>query len=442
MSAFGRLIKPNCCAPVAHRRWFSSTENRLRQSYKLVVVGGGSGGCSVAAKFSSLLPAGNVAVIEPSETHYYQPMWTMVGGGMKQLKQSGLPMGDVLPKKAQWIRDRVVAFHPTQNHIVTASGEEIDYEYLVVGMGLHLDYHKIKGLPDAFETPGVCSNYSPLYVEKTLECLRQFKEGNAIFTLPNTPIKCPGAPQKAMYIAEQYLRKNGKRDKATILYNSSLAKIFAVDKYADALTEVCRERDIQVNFLHELVEVKPDTKEAVFQLIGQPAGTTKTWKYEMLHVVPPMSAPEPLRTNKELTNEAGFLELDKSTLQHVRFPNVFGIGDCTCLPTSKTAAAVAAQSNILYVNLQRTMEGKSPTKTYDGYTSCPLVTGYSKCILAEFDYNVQPLETLPINQAKERRISFFLKKDFMPLLYWKFMLNGWWSGPGILRKLFHLGFSK
>jgi len=162
----------------------------------------------------------------------------------------------------------------------------------------------------------------------------------------------------------------------------------------------------------------------------------------MLHVVPPMSAPEPLRTNKELTNEAGFLELDKSTLQHVRFPNVFGIGDCTSLPTSKTAAAVAAQSNILYVNLQRTMEGKSPTKTYDGYTSCPLVTGYSKCILAEFDYNVQPLETLPINQAKERRISFFLKKDFMPLLYWKFMLNGWWSGPGILRKLFHLGFSK
>jgi len=278
MSALHQLIRSASVTSAVNRCFFSSTESRLRQSYKLVVVGGGSGGCSVAAKFSSLLPAGNVAVIEPSETHYYQPMWTMVGGGMKQLKQSGLSMGDVLPKKAQWIRDRVVAFHPTQNHIVTASGEEIDYEYLVVGMGLHLDYHKIKGLPDAFETPGVCSNYSPLYVEKTLECLRQFKEGNAIFTFPNTPIKCGGAPQKAMYISEQYLRKNGKRDKATVMYNLPQGKIFGVDKYADALTKLCHERDIQVNFFHELVEVKPDTKEAVFQLIGQPAGTTKTWK--------------------------------------------------------------------------------------------------------------------------------------------------------------------
>nr|CAH0111032.1 unnamed protein product [Daphnia galeata] len=424
------------CTANWNPRFFSTTSQRLSQSYKLVVVGGGAGGCSVAAKFTSVLPKNNVAIIEPSDTHYYQPMWTMVGGGMKKLEQSGRPMSQVLPKNARWIKERATTFFPEENRLVTASGEEINYEYLVIAMGLQLDYNKIKGLPEAFNTPGVCSNYSTQYVEKTLESLRNFKEGNAIFTFPNTPIKCAGAPQKAMYISEQYLRKHNKRNKANVMFNTSLGVLFGVKKYADALEKVIRERDISVNFRHELIEVKPDTKEAVFRLLDDPAGATKTFKYEMLHVTPPMSAPELLRANKKFTNEAGYLEVDKSTLQHIRFPNIFGIGDCTNLPTSKTAAAIAGQNKIVYDNLKLQMEGKN---TYDGYTSCPLVTGYSKCILAEFDYDGQPLETLPINQAKERNTSFFMKKEIMPVLYWKLMLNGWWNGPGTIRKILHFG---
>lgn len=369
-------------------------------------------------------------------------MWTLVGGGMKQLEESGRPMSQVLPSKARWIKDRVAAFHPGRNQLVTASGEEIDYEYLVVATGLTLRYDKVKGLPEALATPGVCSNYSPLYVNKTMECLRGFRGGNAIFTLPNTPIKCPGAPQKAMYISEQYLRDNGKREGATVMFNSSLGVLFAVEKYAKALHEIVKERNIQLNLSHELIEVKPESREAVFRILNQPEGSTKTFKYEMLHVVPPMEAPQVLATNKDLANAAGFLEVDKSSLQHVRYPNVFGIGDCTSLPTARTAAGVAAQSGVLYANLRRVMDGEKLTETYNGYTSCPLVTGYSKCVLAEFDYNVQPHETLPVNQAKERRVSFFLKKHVMPPLYWKIMLNGWWSGPEIIRKILHFGMAK
>ncbi|KAK4007956.1 hypothetical protein OUZ56_013116 [Daphnia magna] len=420
-------------------RFFSTSKQRLSQSYKLVVVGGGAGGCSVAAKFSSLLPKNHVAIIEPNDTHYYQPMWTMVGGGMKKLEQSGRPMSEVLPKNARWIKERASKFFPKENRLVTASGEEINYDYLVIAMGLQLDYNKIKGLPEAFNTPGVCSNYSTLYVGNTLESLKNFKEGNAIFTFPNTPVKCAGAPQKAMYISEEYLRKHNKRDKANVMFNTSLGAIFGVKKYADALEKVVKKRNIAVNFRHELVEVKPDTKEAVFRLLDDPAGATKTFKYEMLHVTPPMSSPALLRANKELTNEAGYLEIDKSTLQHVRFPNIFGIGDCTSLPTSKTAAAIAGQNKIVFDNLRFLMDGKKLSQKYDGYTSCPLVTGYSKCILAEFDYDGKPLETLPINQAKERMTSFFMKKELMPLLYWKLMLNGWWNGPSTIRKILHLG---
>jgi len=423
-------------------KMFSTTSAQLKKkSYQLVVVGGGSGGCAIASKFTRKLGKGRVAVIEPATMHYYQPMWTLVGGGMKTLEQSGKEMAKVLPGGADWLRDRVVRFHPNDNTVFTENGDEIQYEYLVVAVGLQLNYHLIKGLPEAFETPGVGSNYSPKYVNKTFQALKDFKEGNAVFTFPNTPIKCPGAPQKIMYIAEQYFRKEKKRNKANVMYCTSLPVIFGVKKYAAALMDIIKERNIHVNYRHNLIEVKPDSREAVFQNLDKP-DERLTLKYEMLHVAPPTSPPDSLRQCKELVDEAGFLNVNKLTLQHSKYPNIFGIGDCTNVPTSKTAAGVAAQAGIMRQNLAKAMKGEKLPGAYDGYTSCPLVTGYNKCILAEFDFNGEPLETFPINQGKERRSMFHMKKDAMPFLYWNLLLRGYWEGPGIFRKVMHLGMSK
>ncbi|XP_064107561.1 sulfide:quinone oxidoreductase, mitochondrial-like [Macrobrachium nipponense] len=418
-----------------------STTCANHKSYKLVVVGGGAGGCATAAKFSSKLGKGQVAVIDPANMHYYQPMWTLVGGGMKTLEDSGKPMSEVLPKKADWIKEKVVSFDPHNNKVITNDGQEINYEYLVVALGIQLNFDKIKGLLDALETPGVCSNYSPLFVKRTFKSLKNFKEGNALFTFPNTPIKCAGAPQKIMYISEEYFRKHGKRDKANIVYYTSLPVLFGIKKYADALWEVVKERNITVNLRHNLIEVMPDSKEAVFQNLDKPEEIS-TVKYEMLHVTPPMSSPDVLQKCSALVDGAGYLKVNKETLQHETFPNIFGIGDCTNIPTSKTAAAVAGQIGVLRKNLSKVMDGKTPDSAYDGYTSCPLVTGYSTCILAEFDMNGNPLETFPINQAKERRTMFHMKKDIMPTMYWLGMLNGYWEGPKYVRKAMHLGFSK
>ncbi|XP_068204174.1 sulfide:quinone oxidoreductase, mitochondrial-like [Palaemon carinicauda] len=418
-----------------------STTGANHKSYKLVVVGGGAGGCATAAKFSSKLGKGQVAVIDPANMHYYQPMWTLVGGGMKTLEDSGKPMSEVLPRKADWIKRKVVSFDPHNNKVITDKGQEINYEYLVVALGIQLNYEQIEGLPEAFETPGVCSNYSPMYVKKTFKSLKRFKEGNAVFTFPNTPIKCAGAPQKIMYISEEYLRTHGKRDKANIEYFTSLPVIFGIKKYADALWKVVNERNINVNLRQNLIEVKPDSREAIFQNLDKP-DEFKTIKYDMLHVTPPMSSPDVLRNCAALVDGAGYLKVNKETLQHESFPNIFGIGDCTNVPTSKTAAAVAGQFGVLHRNLSMVMEGKTPQSVYDGYTSCPLVTGYSTCILAEFDMNGNPLETFPLNQAKERRTMFHMKKDIMPSMYWMGMLNGLWEGPKYVRKAMHLGFSR
>ncbi|GAB6032043.1 hypothetical protein CHUAL_010412 [Chamberlinius hualienensis] len=427
------------------RRYISISQCVCRNAgksndYEVVVVGGGTGGCSMAAKFSRKLGPGKVAVIEPNDTHYYQPMWTLVGGGIKTFATSGRPMKDILPNKATWIKDRVVSFDPANNKLATASGDQIGYKYMIVAAGIQLNYHLVKGVNEALKTPGVCSNYSPEHVTKTFPAIQQLSGGNAIFTFPNTPIKCAGAPQKIMYLAEDYLRKNGKRDKVEVIYVTSLAAMFGVKKYAEALAKIVQNRNIKVYFRHHLVEVNPAKNEAIFENLDKP-DTTLILPYSLLHVTPPMSPPDFLKTSP-LADNAGWVDVNKHTLQHNKFPNVFALGDCTSVPTSRTAAAVAAQTGVLYRNMSSVMTGSVGQSKYDGYTSCPLVTGYGKCILAEFDFDGQPLETLPIDQGVERRLSYEMKKEIMPRLYWNLMMKGFWEGPKIIRKLTHLGLSR
>nr|XP_055172946.1 sulfide:quinone oxidoreductase, mitochondrial-like [Nyctereutes procyonoides] len=246
---------------------------------------------------------------------------------------------------------------------------------------------------------------------------------------------------KTVYLSEAYFRKTGKRSKANIIFNTSLGTIFGVKKYAAALQEIIRERNLTVNHKQNLIEVRADRQEAVFENLDKP-GETQVISYEMLHVTPPMSSPDALKTSP-VADAVGWVDLDKETLQHKKYPNVFGIGDCANLPTSKPAAAVAAQSGIPDRTISLTMKNKKPTKKYDGYTSCPLVTGYNRVILAEFDYNAQPLETFPQSrsQSRERLTMYLMKADLMPFLCWNMMLRGYWGGPAFLRKLFHLGMS-
>ncbi|NXX67490.1 SQOR protein, partial [Spizella passerina] len=393
----------------------------VRDYYEVLVLGGGAGGISMSARMKRRVGAENVAVVEPSQTHYYQPLWTLVGGGAKQLAASARPTESLIPSGVEWIKSQVTAFHPDKNYVCLEDDIKVSYKYLIIALGISLHYEKIKGLPEGFNHPKIGSNYSVQTVEKTWRALQDFNEGNAIFTFPNTPVKCAGAPQKIMYLADAYLRKTGKRSKANIIFNTSLGVIFGVKKYADALLEIIKDKNIIVNYKYNLIEVRAGKQEAVFEKLDKP-GETEIFQYEMLHVTPPMGPPAVL-INSPVSDASGWVDVDKETLQHKKYPNVFGIGDCTNLPTSKTAAAVAAQSGVLDKTISLVMKNKLPVKKYDGYTSCPLVTAYNKVILAEFDYNGQPLETFPIDQSKERTTMYHMKADMMPLLYWNALLK-------------------
>ncbi|KAF9959141.1 hypothetical protein BGZ72_010270 [Mortierella alpina] len=406
-------------------------------SYKVLVVGGGTAGLSVASSLSETLGNKAVAVVEPSDVHYYQPLWTFVGSGLKTFDESKMATSEVMPEKAQWIKDSVATFDPKQNTVKLASGETISYEYLVVAAGIQTNWGKIKNLPETLGKNGVTSNYSALSVQKTDEFIKAFKGGNALFTMPSTPIKCAGAPQKIMYLAEEQWRKAGVRSQTDIKYFTGLGKIFAIDKYAKELLKICKARDLDINYFTDLAEIRPESKEAVFNVLaGEAKGTTLTLPYDFLHVTPPMGPPDFVKSSL-LSNADGWVDVDKDTLRHNKFANVYALGDCSSLPTSKTAAAIAAQSAVLKNNLLGDIFGDKEVAKYDGYTSCPLVTGSDKLILAEFSgYTGQPQETFPFDQSKERYSTYFLTKEVIPEIYWKYMVKGSWDGPAKFRKLF------
>ncbi|WGV57278.1 FAD/NAD(P)-binding oxidoreductase [Brevibacillus brevis] len=391
--------------------------------YTVVIVGAGSAGISVAARLvrASKRLIGQVAIIDPASKHYYQPLWTLVGGGAAKKEESERDLSSLIPTGVDWICDAVTMFQPEQHTLSTKQGAVFTYDYLVVAAGLQLDWEGVKGLKDAVGKNGVCSNYAYQTVESTWEAIRSFKGGTAIFTHPNSPVKCGGAPQKIMYLADDYFRKLKVRNESAIIFASAKGSIFDVPTYATTLNKVIRRKNIETRYKHNLLEVRADTKEAVFENLD--TKEQAVWKYDMLHVTPPMKAPDFI-ANSPLADTGGWVDVDPFTLVHKRFPTIFGIGDCTNLPTSKTGAAIRKQAPVVEKNLLALINGNPLTATYDGYTSCPLVTGYNKLVLAEFDYNLKPCETFPFDQSKERFSMYLMKRELLPIFYWKGMLKG------------------
>jgi sulfide:quinone oxidoreductase len=393
--------------------------------YQIVIVGGGSAGITVAAQLMVQNSKLNIAIIEPSSTHYYQPAWTLVGGGQYRLEKTARPEQQCIPVGVAWIQDAVATLDPDQNRVITQSGKQVQYDFLVVCPGIQIDWHLIKGLKEALGTGGVCSNYSYQHVSYTWETLRNFKGGNAIFTFPATPIKCAGAPQKIMYLADDTFRKNGVRDKTKIQFCSAVGTIFAVKEYADSLLKVVARKGIDLKFKHNLKEIRAESKEAVFDMTTDDGGSEVVIPYDMIHVAPPMSAPDFLKTSKLAADDPlGWVDVHKETLQHTRYPNVFSLGDASSLPTSKTAAAIRRQAPVLVQNLLAAIASSSPNKTYGGYTCCPLITGYGKTIMAEFDYDKKPLSSFPIDPTQELYSMWLVKRYVLPWLYWNRMLKG------------------
>ncbi|MEZ5942128.1 MAG: FAD/NAD(P)-binding oxidoreductase [Planctomycetaceae bacterium] len=390
--------------------------------HHVVIIGGGTAGITVAAQltkgwFNSL----DVAVIEPSDKHFYQPYWTLVGAGLDSKEVTVRNEKDVMPRRAHWIQDAVSEILPEQNTLKTRDGRTITYDWLVVAAGLQVNWEQVPGLKAALGHDGVCSNYSFKTVDTTWKAIQEFQGGNAIFTSPSGAIKCGGAPQKIMYLADDRFRQAGVRDKGRVIFAAASPSIFAVEKYRKTLEKVVQRKGIECMFRHELIAIHPESKTVDFRNLENQE--VVTLPYSLLHVTPPQGPPTFLASSP-LADQGGWIDVDRATLQHVRFPNVFALGDCSNLPTSKTGAAIRKQAPVLVKNLKSAIAAKPLVAKYDGYTSCPVVTGIGSLVLAEFDYDKNPEESFPIDQSKERWSMWLVKRYLLPLLYWHGMLKG------------------
>ena len=400
----------------------------MKSHHQILIIGGGNAGISVAAQLLNIKSNLDIAIVEPSEKHYYQPGLTLVGGGVRDIKQIIRNEADYIPAKAKWIKESAEKFDPENNLLITGSGQEITYDYMVVCCGIQLNWGAIKGLPETLGKNGVCSNYHFELAPYTYECIKNFKGGKAVFTQPTSLIKCGAAPQKVMYLTADNFRQRGILEQAEISFYTGKPGLLRVKEVNAALLEISKRYGINLTFQSNLIEVRGEAKEAVIEITKGEEKEQITVPFDMLHIAPPMSAPDFIK-NSPLAVEGdpqGWVDVDMFNFQHKRYSDIFSLGDVASLGDTKTGAAVRKQSPLLVKNLLATMEQKSiaDSPKYNGYTACPITTGYGKLLLAEFDHDSKLTPTFPINQIKERYDMWLLIKHGMPWLYWNKILKG------------------
>jgi sulfide:quinone oxidoreductase len=391
----------------------------VKTSARIVIAGSGLGGIAVANRLSRMLDGASITIVDAKEEHNYQPGYTLVATGVWPVEKVRNRNVDFHPAGLNWVKEMVAGFDAAANVVITASGQRIPYDFLVVATGVHLDYAQIEGMDvAAIGRNGLASVYpGPQAAQATWAAMQAFtdKGGDAVMTLPATPLKCAGAPLKVTFMLRDRLLRAGTLDKSRVRFMSALGNVFGVKVVNDNVLERWKTLGIGVEFTHKLAAVDIGARRATFVT---PEGEKVERPYDFLHVVPPMRAPDAVKNSELAWKEGpfaagGWLEVDKATLQHRRFKNVFGIGDINGTPRGKTAATVKKSAPIVAHNLALAIAGRQPDENFDGYTSCPLITREGSAMLIEFDYEGRLTPSLPMIEPLQDSYFAWLMKNHM-----------------------------
>ncbi len=399
--------------------------------YDVLVIGGGAAGCGIAASLLRRRGTLRIAIVEPSEDHFYQPGWTLVGGGVFTQQRTRRAMARCIPDRAQWIRGAAAGFEPRRQQVILEDGMRLGYRVLIVCPGLSLHWDAVEGLQETLGRNGVTSNYRFDLAPYTWQLVRELKSGRALFTQPPMPIKCAGAPQKAMYLSCDHWRRGGVLDNIQVDFCTAGAVLFGVADFVPPLMNYVERYGAHLHFSHTLTAVDGPARKAWFRVVdGEGKASTIEREFDMLHAVPPQRAPDFVR-DSPLANAEGWVDVAPDTLRHTTYGDIFSLGDVCAAPNAKTAAAVRKQAPIVAENVLSVLDGHRPRAMYDGYGSCPLTVERGKVVLAEFGYGGKLLPTFPLNPTKPSWLGWSLKAHWMPTIYFDLMLKGreWLAKP-------------
>ncbi|MGY4858218.1 NAD(P)/FAD-dependent oxidoreductase [Cryobacterium sp. AP23] len=393
--------------------------------HRVVVIGGGNAGLSVAGRLRRL-GVEDVVVVEPREHHLYQPLFSHVAGGTARAGMATRPQGSVMPRGVEWIQDRVTDVVPTSNTVLLASGRRLAYEHLVVCPGIQKDWDRVPGLADAMASPSGASNYEFDLAAKASRLLRDIRRGTVVFTQPAGPASCAGAAQKPMYLACDYWRATGVLQDIRVVLVVPDPTVFGMPLIDEELNRKIAEYGIELRTDRHLIEVDAENRTAVIGRLD--GGQRETVPYDVLHAVPPQSAPDWVKATAlpAAGDPNGFVEVDPETLRHARFPNVWALGDAAATRNSKSGGALRKQTLVLAKNLSHVLQGKAPKDTYDDYSVCPFTVSRSTVVFAEFDDDYRPQPTIPFwpGLARERRLAWVFDRHILPWVYWNLILKG------------------
>ena len=410
-----------------------------KNHFGIVIVGAGAGGISVAASLLKRKPDLDIALIDRADKHYYQPGWTMVGGGIFDASVTQRPMAPLIPRGTHWIKAAVAGFDPDNNQVELEDGRRIAYDRLIVAPGLKLNWAGVEGLTETLGQHGVTSNYRFDLAPYTWKLVQDLKSGRAVFTQPPMPIKCAGAPQKAMYLSSDHWYRQGLIGKIDVQMFNAGGVLFGVADYVPALMEYVKKYQATLNFNHNLVKIDGPAKTAWFTKTNADGSKEVVeTQFDMIHVCPPQQAPDFVRSSP-LADAAGWVDVNQETLQHKKYTNIWSLGDAMNAPNAKTAAAARKQAPIVAVNILADMGASQGIARYNGYGSCPLTVERGKIVLAEFGFGGKLLPSLPgwvLEGRQPTSLAWIMKKDFLPWLYWNGMLKGreWLVEPTITKE--------
>ena len=397
---------------------------KVKTSARIVIAGAGAAGLASASRLAAALDGAKITIIDPRKQHLYQPGYTLVAAGIKPENYPVSTTAEYIPKGVEWVAERVAEIDPEGNRVVTDSGKSFAYDFLFVTTGLVLDYAAIEGMDESLiGREGIGSIYhSPQGAFATWREMDRFtqKGGVGVFLRPASEMKCAGAPLKYTFLVEDYLSRRGVRGRSQLIYNAHSKALFSVPVVAEKVRMLFQERGVQVNYERSLKSIDPGRRIATFNTTE---GTTEL-QYDFINVVPPMKAPDAVRNSPLPWQEGkwakdGWMEVDKGTLRHVRYPNVFGVGDIAGVPKGKTAASVKWQVPVAVDHAVAEMAGTTSKSLYTGYTSCPLVTRLGRAMLVEFDYQNNLLPSFPgvIAPLEELWASWVLKTTALKPTY-------------------------
>lgn len=391
---------------------------------RILILGAGTGGTMMLNRLSKALDPEEykLTIVDKDTTHYYQPGFLFIPFGLYSEQDVIKPKRDFFPKNADVILSEIDRIKPEENEVILKNGDVLSYDILIIATGTEIRPGEIEGMAGELWYKSIFDFYTINGAVALANFLDTWDGGKMVLNIAEMPIKCPVAPLEFLFLADDYFKKKGMRDKVDITFATPLDAAFTKPIAAKELGGFLEEKNINLVTEFNIGRVDNDEKKIV-------SWDEREVDFDLLVTIPTNMGIEAIERSG-MGDELNFIPTDKHTLRSENWDNVFVIGDATDLPSSKAGSVAHFESDILFENLMSAIKGEPLTANFDGHANCFIESGDGKGLLIDFNYETEPLPGKfpipgigPFSLLKETKMNHWGKLGFK-WLYWNMLIKG------------------